>query len=309
MIDFLIGWRPLAELMLCNCLLALSQYVVLRAGVFSLATAGFAAIGAYAAALLHMTAGWPVPAALVAATLLGLAAALLLSLPLARLRGVFQAIATVAFVQIVLALNLNSTNLTGGALGLNGIPKRVGFWTLLCVVAFLVYMLAAISRTALGRAFDAARQDETVAVALGISVARTHAIAFAISGAIGGAAGGLIAFNAYSLVPDEFGFGMLVAALTFVVLGGRLSVWGPLVGAAILTALPELARPLAEQRMLIHGALLIVVIGYLRHGVVDTLRFAWRNRRLARRQVQSEWSAGRKSEVAKAPEGGMERAK
>jgi branched-chain amino acid transport system permease protein len=276
MIDFLIGWQSLAELMLINCLLALSQYVVLRAGVFSVATAAFAALGAYGAALMHIRIGVPAPLALVFAVFLGLASSLLLSLPLARLRGVFQAIATLAFVQIVMALNLNATDLTGGALGLNGIPKSVGFWTLLCATGLLTYAFAAMSRTALGSAFDAVRQDETVAATLGISIRRTHAMAFALSGAVSGLAGGLIAFHDYSLVPEQFGFSMLVAALAFVVLGGHLSVWGPLAGAVILTALPEVARPVAEQRMLVHGGLLIVVIAYLQHGVVDTLRLRWR---------------------------------
>jgi len=264
--------------MLINCLLGLSQYVVLRAGVFSVATAGLAGIGAYASALLHMRAGLPVPLALASAAMLGLVVALLLSVPLARLRGVYQAMATLAFVQIVLSLNLSTTGLTGGALGINAIPKWFGFWTLLVITSVVAFVLHSMSRTSLGRAFDAVRQDETVAVTLGISVTRTHAVAFGLSGLISSLAGGLIAFNSYSLVPDEFGFNMLVAALAFVVLGGYLSVWGPIAGAIILTALPELARPLAEQRMLIHGALLIVVIGCLQHGIVDTMRFAWRDR-------------------------------
>jgi branched-chain amino acid transport system permease protein len=260
--------------MLVNCLLGLSQYVVLRAGVFSVATAGVAAIGAYAAALLHIRAGVPVVLAIAAATVMGAAVSLVLSVPLARLRGVYQAIATLAFVQIVLSLNLAATDLTGGALGLNGIPKWVGFWTLLVATAGALVLLNSISRTSLGRAFDAVRQDETVAVALGIPVARTHAVAFGLSGAIAGLAGGLIAFHSYSLTPEEFGFSMLVAALAFVVLGGNLTAWGPVAGAVVLTALPEVARPLAEQRMLLHGGLLIAVMVFMQHGMVDTLRLA-----------------------------------
>lgn len=277
--DFLLGWKPLAELMLLNCLLGLSQYIVLRAGVFSVATAGIAAIGAYTAALLHTRAGVPALVALAAAVVLGIAVSLVLSLPLARLRGVYQAIATLAFVQIVLSLNLAATDFTGGAVGLNGIPKSVGFWTLLVCTGLVLVLLDAAGRTSLGRAFDAVRQDETVAVALGIHVARTHAIAFGLSGAIAGLAGGLLAFHSYSLTPEEFGFGMLVAALAFVVLGGHLTPWGAVAGAVVLTALPEVARPLAEQRMLLHGGLLIVVITFMQHGMVDSLRLAWHDMR------------------------------
>ena len=289
--DALLGSRALVELILVNCLLGFSQYVVLRAGVFSVATAGVTAIGAYAAALLHVRAGVPVALSLVVAAVLGAAVALVLSAPLARLRGVYQAIATLAFVQIVLSLNLAATELTGGAVGLNGIPKAVGLWTLLAVTAGVMFLLASINRTSLGRAFDAVRQDETVAVALGIPVARTHAVAFGLSGTIAGLTGGLIAFNSYSLTPEEFGFGMLVVALAFVVLGGYLSVWGPLAGAVLLTVLPEVARPLADQRMLLHGGLLVVVITFMQHGMVDTVRLAWtelRHRKLAKSEPSGQ---------------------
>ena len=94
-----------------------------------------------------------------------------------------------------------------------------------------------------------------MAVALGISVVRYHALAFTLSGAIAGFTGGLYAFNRFSLVPDQFGFSMLVASLAAVVLGGRISVLGPVVGTAVLAVLPELARSFAEQRYLLHGGL------------------------------------------------------
>jgi branched-chain amino acid transport system permease protein len=281
-VDFLAAYGAVINLTILNCGLAFSQAIAFRAGVFSLATAGLAAVGAYTAAILAKSHGLhPVPA-LVAGTAAGALAAFLLSLPLSRLRGVFQAIATLAFVQIVVSLLLYAEPLTGGAMGLNGIPKRVDTPGLLVFLGGLSWLYFALGRTGLGRAFDALRQDELVAASFGIKAARHHSIAFVLSGAIAGLTGGLIAFHNYSLVPEEFGFGMLVAALAFVVLGGRTTVGGPIAGAVILTLLPEFFRVFADYRLLLHGVLLIAVIVYLQHGAADTLVFRWRQRRTAR---------------------------
>lgn len=271
MTDLFTAFLPLAELAMIQCVLALSQYVVLRAGVFSVATAGYACLGAYAAAVLATRYGVPPALALAAAAGIGLAAGLILSIPLARLRGTFSAIATTAFGEIVGAMAFLAEGLTQGAMGINGIPKAVGPGTLFFSLAAITAVLLSMSRSGIGRAFDTVRQDETVAVSLGISVRKYHALAFALSGCIGGFGGGLIAFDTYSIVPAQFGYTMLVPILAAVVLGGRVSVIGPIVGATILAVLPELARPLAQQRFFLQGGILILVMVYLPDGIVDTV--------------------------------------
>jgi branched-chain amino acid transport system permease protein len=283
MIDFFFTYGSLLDLVLVNALLAMSQYVVLRAGVFSLGTAGFAALGAYTGAILVTRAGWPPAMAIVAGMLLGTLASTLLAVPLSRLRGVFQAVATLAFVQIVLSVTQNWVALTNGALGINGIPKVVGTGTLLAVVVLVVAFLVAMGRFSVGRALDVIREDETVAVSLGISVPRYHRLAFIVSGALAGLAGALHACNSYTITPGEYGFQMLVNVLAMVVLGGRTSVWGALAGAIILSALPELFRVFADYRNVVQGGLLMLVIVYLPRGVADTLVARLRDRRLQRR--------------------------
>ena len=237
MTDFLATYHHLFNVFLIGSGYALSQWIVMRAGVFSVATAGLASIGAYGAAILTTKYGWPYPMSLLAGTLLGTIAGLLLSWPLARLRGVFQAIATLAFVQVVVALALYSDNLTGGAMGLNAIPTLVGTAETLAALALVVYLMLAISATRLGRAFEAIRQNEAVASSLGVSVNFHQSLAFGLSGAIAGLFGGLEAFQSFALFPATFGFSAVIAALSYVVLGGRRSVAGPIVGAAILLAL------------------------------------------------------------------------
>ncbi len=279
------AWGPILDLYLLQLGFAFSQYLVLRAGVFSLATAALAAIGAYTAGILAVKHGVHPALGILAGTGMGTAAALVLSWPLARLRGVYQAIATLAFVQIVLSLNIWAEGLTGGAMGLMNIPRVVGTPGLLAAAVAVTYIIWAIGRTRIGRTFDVIRENEAVAVSLGVSVPRWQALAFALSGAIAGLFGALEAFHSYALDPNIFGFSFLIATLSYVVFGGRKSVLGPLVGTAVLILLPELARPLAENRVLVYGLLLILVINFLPRGVADTLLDAWHRRRLARRSA------------------------
>lgn len=278
--NYILGYQPLLDVFLLHLGLAFSQWLVLRAGVFSLATVGLAAVGAYTGGVLVLSLGLPAPLALAAAAVSGGLVALLLSVPLARLRGVYQAIATVAFIQIVLSLNIYAEGLTGGAQGLNGIPKTVGTGTLLIAALLTVWLMVAITRSRLGRAFDAIRQNEAVAASLGVSIVRHQTLAFVISGALAGVYGALEAFHSYALVPSQFGFPFLIATLSYVVFGGRNTIIGPIVGTAILLLLPEFARPLADARMLVYGLLLILTINYLPRGIADTLIERARTRRL-----------------------------
>jgi branched-chain amino acid transport system permease protein len=213
--------------------------------------------------------------------------AVVLSIPLARLRGVFQAIATLAFVQIVVSIALYADRFTGGATGLNGIPASAGTLEIVIVLALALWLLHNIGRSPMGRAFDTIRQDEHVAVAFGIDVVRHHTIAFALSGLLAGLAGGLLALHNYSVVPDEFGFSMLVAGLSYVIFGGRQSLGGPILGAAILTVLPEVSRPLADNRMILYGGLLMWTVIYLPHGLFDTALARWRLRRSGSSKVET----------------------
>ena len=292
MFQLFIAYQPLIDLFLLHSGLALGQYIVLRAGVFSIANAGLTAIGAYLAAWMTVKAGVHPALSVVAGTLAGTLMAMLLSWPLARLRGVYQAIATLAFVQVVLSLNVFAEGVTGGAMGMNGIPKVVSTGTLLVALLGTIYIMWSISRTRLGRAFDAIRQDETVAASLGTSVRYYQTIAFALSGAVAGFFGALEAFNSHSMEPNRFGFDFVVAILSYVVLGGRRSIWGPIVGTAVLLALPELARPLADYRTLVYGLIMVAVMGYLPRGVYDTFVEYLHRRRIARADRTNGGQAG-----------------
>lgn len=267
MIKFLLAYQPVLDLVLLNSGLALSQYAVLRAGIFSIATAGFASIGAYTAAITLKSTGLGFPIALVIAVILGAVIGLGLAVILARVRGAYQAICTLAFVQIVAAHALWNEPLTGGALGISGIQRNIGTLGLFIAVTLVVVFLMVMEANRIGRTFDAIKQDEFVAKSLGIAVFRFHALAFALSGAIGSLFGAFFAGYLYSVDPSQFGFPLLATTLAFVVLGGRKSPIGPILGAIILTAVPEIFRPLAEYRMVIVGGFLIMIITFFPEGL------------------------------------------
>lgn len=270
MIDFLSSYASLLDLILFNTLLALSQHVVLRAGVFSLSTAAFTSLGAYAVALSITKTGLSMPLALLLATATGAVLSAVVALPLSRIRGVYQALATLALVQIVLSITLNATSITNGSQGIF-LAKAVNTNHLLGVVALVMLFLWGMGSCSIGRAFDVIREDETVAVSLGISVKKHHMIAFVVSGAIAGLAGGLHAGNSYSITPNEFGFQMVVGVLAMVVLGGSTSIWGALAGAIVLSGLPELFRVFADYRMAMQGLLLTVCIIYIPRGLAHSI--------------------------------------
>lgn len=282
MLELLAPHLPLLDLICIGTGYALSQAIVFRAGTFSVATSGFAALGAYCAAILVVKQGFHPALAVAMGTLLGLLAGLLLAAPLARLRGVYQAIASLAFVEILVAFILYFEHLTGGPLGFHGIPRLVKPWMLVVIMLLTMGMLYVLGQGAIGRAFEAMRQDPPVAASLGVNPTKYHVISFALSGAIAGLFGGLDALRNFSLTAEQFGFSILIATLSAVVLGGRRTVVGPLVGVTILVLLPEIFRPLAHYRQAVYGLLLVVVMAFLPFGVYDTLRLRMRDRRLAR---------------------------
>jgi branched-chain amino acid transport system permease protein len=249
-------------------LLALSIYVTLMAGQLSLGNAALATIGGYTAAILTKTYHTPLWPALLAGAALATVVAALIGIPSLRLRGIYLAIATLAFGEVVRVAALNLT-ITGGALGLVGIAPLVSFphvYGTLAVAAFFFYRL---ERSRTGRAFAAIREDEAAAQAMGIRVATHKVLAFSIAGFLAGLAGGLSVHFTYLINPAQASFGEAVTILTFAVFGGTTSFAGPILGGMTLTVLPEALRFLKEYRLLLDGAILVLVTTYLPNGVLD----------------------------------------
>jgi branched-chain amino acid transport system permease protein len=250
-----------------NAILALSIYVMLACGQLSLASPAYMAIGAYTAAMLTVNAGWPFPAQLPAGALLAGCCAFLLGLPLLRLRGVYLAICSVGFVAIV-QIFFTTWQPGGGGEGLS-IPAATATWHIYLALAVICYILWRLEGSAFGRRFVAIRQDEAAARSLGINTAAHKLAAFALSGMLAGLAGVLYARLFFFIEPNNFGFDSGLDALTYVVVGGSHLFLGSVLGAALLTALPELLRFLNNYRAVVNGLVLLAVILFLPGGLLD----------------------------------------
>ena len=279
-LDFLRTYSTTLAVIGVSALLALSVWLTLYAGQLTLGNAAFMGVGAYVSALLGRHLDTPFPLAL----LVGAASAALLALPLGaivfRLRGVYLAIATLAFGEIVRVVLL-ATPITGKGQGLNGIPPKTELWHIYLSLAIVAYVLWRVQGSTIGRAWAAIREDEIASASQGIAVGRHKLAAFVIGALIAGWAGGLSAHVTFSIDPSDFGFTKAVQVLVFAVVGGIPNVLGPILGAGLFTALPELLRPLKDYRDIFQGAILLLVIIYLPRGLVTFIDVR-RTRRLAR---------------------------
>ena len=256
-----------------NGLLALSIWLTLSCGMLSIGNAAFMGIGAYTAALVTMNLGWPFPVSLAFGMLAPAVLAFVIGKPTLRLSGIYLAMATLGFGEVVRITLLNWESLTGGALGLNSIPQLTQWWHVLISVVVVLLILWRMRRSKVGRAFEAIKEDDTAAGLMGIDVANTRMLAFVLGAAIAGLAGGLDAHLTFFIGPQEFGFDRAVDILTMAILGGIGGLPGPLLGAAILTLLPELLRSLRDFRLVFNGLILVVIVLFLPKGIWDPQRF------------------------------------
>ena len=265
-----------------NVLLALSIWLTLDCGMLAVANAAFMGIGAYTSALLTMHFGAPFAVSLAGGVIMPAIVAVIIGLPVIRLSGVYLAMATLAFGEVVRVFILNSESWTGGAMGLNGIPQKTEWWHVLLAVILVIFVLWRVRASKIGRAFVAIRGDETAASLMGIDVRARKMQAFVAGAAIAGLAGALNAHLTFFISPGEFGFDKGVEILTMAILGGIGGLAGPVLGAGIITLLPEVLRGLADYRLMVNGVILVLIVLFLPQGIWDPVCF---KRWLVKRKV------------------------
>jgi branched-chain amino acid transport system permease protein len=289
MLDLIAANATILNFVLINVALGLSIYLTLATGLLSLANAGFMAIGAYTAAVLASQAGLPLAVSFVAALVVAGLVAFGFGLAVLRLRDVYLAIATLGFVQIVNVLALNGDKvlraITGnekltifnGAEGITlpytaprivfGVPETT--WPLLLYVLALVAVLAVLRRSHEGRVLAAVRLDESAASTLGVDVVRFKLLAFVLGAMMAAGVGVLSAPIIRVIDPRNYVFSRAVDILAYAVLGGVAHWSGPIVGAAVLTLLPETLRFLQERRDVVNGLIIMISIIFLPRGLAD----------------------------------------
>lgn len=299
-------YLQIAMFMLINAILGISIYLTLSTGQLSLGNAGFMSVGAYTSALLSLKMGLPIFLAIPAGGIAACLLAAVIGIPTTRLQGIYLAIATLGFGEVVRVIILNM-KITNGALGLSGIPSLstligkqlsaaglgqgtlgltlqqvsniVVIILLLLIVIFLVFFSLRLRSSRIGRAFAAIKEDEHAAEVTGVNTVYYKLLAFFIGAFVAGIAGGLAAHLTFYIGPKDFSYHRAVEILLFAVFGGSNVVWGPLLGSVILTSLPELLRSVADYREMIYGAILVVMMIFRPQGLIseDTIRF-WRSK-------------------------------
>jgi branched-chain amino acid transport system permease protein len=292
---FLAAYDFLLVSMVLAAVLALSLYVPLMAGQLSLASPGFYALGGYIAAItstrVFPTASglYPVSLVILEMVVAALASALLgliVGVPALRLRGIFLALATIAFVEILRVVSLN-LDVTGGAIGIFGVPQPFAsqiqyMWLGLPLLGLCMLFVARLESSRTGRALVALREDELAADAMGVNPTRYKVLAFTVSAMIAGVVGALSAhfINTWNSRQGTFDTG--VSLMAFVLIGGSRTFVGPVVGGLVLTALPEalrgvadvgglpawLAQFLRDGRLIIFGVMIALGTVFFPHGLI-----------------------------------------
>ena len=265
--DLLWTYQNLVYALGVNGLLALSMYVVLAAGQLSLGQAAFMGLGAYSSALMTLKLGLPFLVVLPLSIVTPVLFALAVGGPTLRLSGVYLAIATIGLGEVLRAIYLN-VDYFGGALGLSGIPQRAETWMIYGLLVLAIVALWLISRSRIGRAMEAIREDETAAAVMGVPVARYKLGVLVASAALAGVAGCLSAHVSSFIGPNEYGFEPAVTILSYALLGGIGNPLAPVLGAWVLTLLPELLRGVSDFRLVLNGLIIVAAVLFLPNGLL-----------------------------------------
>lgn len=266
-----------------NTLLVVGLNLLLGyAGQISLGHAAFFGLGAYTSGILTATYGVNPWLALVAGLVLCGVAAYLIGVPALKLTGYYLAMATLGFGIIVYIILNEAQKWTGGPSGLAGIPSlSLGGWSfntagrlyllIWLTVGVVLGISANLVNSRTGRALRALHDSEAAAQSLGVDTARLKLKIFVWSALYASLAGSLYAHTLNFIAPSSFGFMFSIKLVTMVVLGGMASIWGSLLGAGVLTVLPELLTVFHDYEVVIFGAILMVVMIFLPQGLVRGL--------------------------------------
>lgn len=250
-------------------------------GQFSFGQAAFMAVGGYVSAMLTLRFNLPFPVVVLAGSAAATLTGLLVGMPTIRLRRDYISLVTFGFGEAIISVLNNSAQLTGGAEGLVGIPKRVDLPLVAVSVACCLFLVACYKNSKFGRQCLALRTDELAARSMGIDVNRMKLVTFLFASAITGYAGVLYAFYSQYLEPGYYNWTVSAEWLIIVFVGGINSLTGAMVSSVILTGLPELLRFASAWRILIYCIIVLLIINYRPNGIFGDweINRLWKKRR------------------------------
>ena len=246
---------------------ALSVYIILATGQLSLGNAGFMGIGAYATSYLTVEMGLPLTSALLIAAVFAGVIGIIIGFPALRLKGIYLAMATLGFGEMVRSFFLNFETM-GGSGGFSGM-KHISVTYIWVWAGGILLLVMLLEQSRLWLEMRAVHDDETAASLVGLNTTATKIGAFGFGAAVAAISGGLFAHHHVYIEPSNFGFDRSIEFVLAVILGGSTVAPGAVIGAGLLVMLPEMLRFISDWRLAAFGALLILVLLTRRQGILD----------------------------------------
>lgn len=246
-------------------------------GLFSFGQAAFLAVGAYVSAVLVKTFNLPFPVAAVLAIMGGILAGLFVGAPTVKLRRDYISLVTFGFGETIIAILNNSANITGGAMGLSGIPQITNFPIVLTSVVVCLIIVTSYKNSKYGRQCLALRSDELAAKAMGINVNQLKLTTFLLASAMTSYAGVLYGFYTSYVEPGAFGWVVSAEWTIIVFVGGINSLTGAIVSTVLLTGLPELLRFASEWRIAVYCIIVLLIINFRPKGIFGEYELTVKN--------------------------------
>ena len=260
-------WQPIIIFSLLNVILTSGLYITALSGQLSMATAALAGIGGYVSAVLTANFDWPfVAAILVAAVATAIVGGLLAAL-MVRMRDFILKLTTLAAGEALSVLAFN-WDYIGGANSFTGLAPHTGLFTCVIVAAISLYVAWRFDGSRLGYGARAVRDDPLAAASMGVSVAQVRIVTFAVGSAIIGMAGAVQAHYLLVVTPSQLGFFVSLNYIIFLLFGGLQTLAGPVLGAVVLTALPEALRFANEYRLIVYGLIIVAVMLWRTDGLL-----------------------------------------
>lgn len=263
------------------------------AGLMSLGHAGLYGIGAYTSALLSTSLGLPVVVSVLLAGIVSAVFGVLITLPALRLNSVYFAVATLGVGQIIYVALLNWISVTNGPMGISDVPPLLSsatswmFWITLAVVAVGLWIIHRVVHSLHGNLLRALREDDQCVQAVGLSPLLLKSQALMVSFFMAGIAGALWAHSTGYIAPESFQFDQSILILAIIVVGGLGSLPGAVLGAVLLTGLPEILRPLGDYRMFTVGLVMFLTIVLRPSGLwPEVVALRWLQSRPSRPEVK-----------------------
>src|SRR5262245_62147341 len=251
--------EPVIIFTLLNVCMALGLYITALSGQLSMATAAIAGVGGYLSAILTVKFSWPLLPATMLAALAGAMVGTVLALVTLKMRDFILKLTTLAFGEALSVLAFN-WDYIGGANSFTGIELKTTIWTALVAMFLAVYVAWRFDGSRLGFASRAVRDDPIAASAMGVSIAQVRTVTFALGAALVGMAGAIQGHYVLVISPHDLGFFVSLNFIIFLLFGGLQTMWGPVLGAVLLTALPEVLRFTNEYRLILYGLIIVVVV-------------------------------------------------